>query len=149
MKARLATMFSALILAAAMANAEPVEPATLEQDIRSLLHLTMPDSLLKQMMAQMIEPFRQAKTGVPNEFWERFLQKVDATELIELIVPIYKRHFTHQDIKELTAFFESPVGQKFLGKQAIVMQESMAVGQLWGESLGKQVQAELKAAGLE
>ncbi len=100
-------------------------------------------------MNQMLIPMKQAIPDVPDEFWTKFLAKVDANELVELIVPIYAKHFTHDEIKQLLAFYQTPLGQKMIANQPAIMQESMEAGQEWGGQLGRQVAKELEAEGYQ
>jgi hypothetical protein len=41
--------------------------------------------------------------------------------------PAFSKHFTLAEIKELTAFYESPIGQKFISTTPTVMQESTTI----------------------
>ncbi len=70
---------------------------------------------------------------VPAGFWDRMLERLDTEECERLVVEVWDRHFTHQDILELIAFSESPVGHKLVRKQPEVLAESMEAGRRWGE----------------
>ncbi len=49
-------------------------------------------------------------------------------ELInDVYYPAFSKHFTVAEIKELTAFYESPIGQKFISTTPTVMQESTTI----------------------
>lgn len=49
-------------------------------------------------------------------------------ELInDVYYPAFSKHFTVAEIKELTAFYESPIGQKFISTTPTVMQESATI----------------------
>ena len=80
---------------------------------------------------------------VPAEFWDKFKAKIDFAEFVEMMVPIYARHLKPDDIKGMTQFFESPLGQRFLDTQPAIQLEQMKVGQAWGQKIGQQVMAEL------
>jgi uncharacterized protein len=56
------------------------------------------------------------------------------------IVVIYARNFTPEEMRQMTAFYRTPVGQKLLEKLPTVTQESMRVGQAWGQRIGAEVQ---------
>lgn len=60
--------------------------------------------------------------------------------LMDEMVGIYDRHFTHADIEGFTEFYETDLGRKFIDAQPQINRESMAVGQQWGQSLGPAVQ---------
>jgi hypothetical protein len=56
-------------------------------------------------------------------------------EFNDLVADIYARNFTAAEIREVTAFYHSPVGQKLLEKMPVISQESMAIGQKWGQAI--------------
>jgi hypothetical protein len=61
-------------------------------------------------------------------------------EFVAEIVVIYARNFTPEEMRQMTAFYRTPVGQKLLEKLPTVTQESMRVGQAWGQRIGADVQ---------
>jgi uncharacterized protein len=61
--------------------------------------------------------------------------------MIEEVVAVYARNFTAGEMQQLIAFYRAPVGQKFLEKMPSVMQESMAVGQKFGQSVAVELRA--------
>jgi hypothetical protein len=60
--------------------------------------------------------------------------------MLEGIVAVYARNFTVEEMRQITAFYGQPIGQKLLDKMPIVAQESMAVGQQWGQSIATELQ---------
>ncbi len=117
--------------------------------VRELIQATGGERLARLTMEQMIARFRQERRGVPAEFWDRFLAGVDTGELVDLIVPIYARHFTPTEIEELLAFYRTPLGQKLVAKQPAIAHESTMAGYEWGRRLGERAAAELKAQGMD
>jgi len=126
---------------------QSVPSAEMQEDIRSLMEVMGAGNLAVQMMNQMLGPMKQAMPNVPEEFWAKFMAKLDMSEVIDMIVPIYAKYFTHDEIKQLLAFYRTPLGQKVIATLPAVIQESMLAGQKWGEQLGQQVVDELKAEG--
>ena len=55
--------------------------------------------------------------------------------LIEQIAGLYAKFFTADELRQLTAFYRGPVGQKFLQIMPRIMQDSMTIGQKFGESI--------------
>lgn len=125
---------------------ESAEEAKLN-DIRRVLILTGSDKLALQVMQQMIVQFKEALPQVPDAFWTEFMTEVNPSEIVELAVPIYAKHLTHDDIKELLRFYESPVGAKYVSVLPQITQESMLAGQTWGGMLGERVLNKLKEKG--
>ena len=56
-----------------------------------------------------------------------------------LTIPIYQKHLTQEDIAALNKFYDSPAGKKMIKVQPLIMQESMAVGQAWGQKIAQEV----------
>jgi hypothetical protein len=61
-------------------------------------------------------------------------------EIIDEVIAIYARNFTADELREVTAFYRGPTGQKFLQKQPVILQDSMAVGQKFGQSVATEMQ---------
>jgi Uncharacterized protein conserved in bacteria (DUF2059) len=57
-------------------------------------------------------------------------------ELIDAMVPIYQRHFTHADLVGVIEFYSSATGQKYLKEMPAMMSESMQGMQPGTEILG-------------
>ena len=79
---------------------------------------------------------RRANPQIPNEFWAELLNTLKPDEFIDRVVPVYDKHFTHQEIKDWISFYTSPSGQAFLKKQPVILQESMVVGQAYVQEIG-------------
>ena len=67
----------------------------------------------------------------------QMLSAVDARmgEFTGAIAVLYASHFTADELRQLTAFYRGPVGQKFLQIMPKIMQDSMTIGQKIGESI--------------
>jgi hypothetical protein len=67
------------------------------------------------------------------------------------LINVYAKHFTPNDVKELLAFYASPVGQKAVAALPVLTQESAALGQRWWEAnmarVGGVLQQRLRAEG--
>jgi hypothetical protein len=68
---------------------------------------------------------------------------VRINELEDSMVEIYANNFSGAELRELTAFYKSPTGQKFLQKTPLVTQQTMAAGQKFGQSAGAEAQKEM------
>ena len=93
-------------------------------------------------MEQMISSFKQSLPDVSEDYWTKFQSEVDYNELTDLIVPIYEKHFTNDEILQLISFYKSPIGQKYIQELPGIMQESMQAGQQWGYELGERIISE-------
>ena len=66
------------------------------------------------------------------------------SSLIEMLVPIYKKHFTDQDLKDAIDLFKTPIGKKISEKSPIIAQESMQASMQWGMELSTKLQKYMK-----
>ncbi|NEW84922.1 MAG: DUF2059 domain-containing protein, partial [Mariniphaga sp.] len=59
------------------------------------------------------------------------------------LIPVYKKHFTQDDVKAIIAFYESPAGNKLAEKTPLIAVEAMQSSQAWGMGLFGKIQAYL------
>ena len=91
----------------------------------------------------MIENLKQnqAFSTIPEEFWTEFAKEAETSYKVleEQIGEVYKKHFTSAEIKQLIAFYESPIGKKLVSEQPQIQTESYQLGTEWGRQLGEKV----------
>ncbi len=131
--------------AAAPAAAPAIDPA-LEADIRAFVVASGSAALGRQMFDAMLTNMAQALPQVPPEIWESAKAEFQPDEFTALLIPVYARHYTRSEIQQLTAFYQSPLGQKVVATNPAVVQDSMEVGQIWGQQIAQRVMAKLQAA---
>lgn len=61
----------------------------------------------------------------------------DATEQM---ASIYALNFTADELRDLTGFFRTPTGEKYLQKFPAIVQQSIALGQRFGQSVAPEMQ---------
>ncbi len=142
-----------------VAQAKPASPSragdTLSakhQDTEKLMELVGTRRILRDLFDQDIDAqiaaMRRARPDVPQQFWEdfsvEFKRQASPDELMKAILPIYDRHFSHQEIRQLIAFYESPLGRKISTTLPEIQQESVEAGRAWGERLGDRMHEELQ-----
>jgi hypothetical protein len=126
-----------------------------ENDIRHLLQITGAGDLAAQTMDEMEKSIRPLITNAlpPGDyreqlvelFFQKFRGKRNAGQLVELIIPIYDKYYSDEEIKALTQFYETPVGRKMLTVLPKVSAESQAAGAQWGQQLGRETMMEVLA----
>jgi hypothetical protein len=119
---------------------------TLKELYRASHAMESVDAVIKQMFTM----FRSEYNDVPDEIWddlEKEFNKATVDNLIEMLVPVYLKHLSIEDLQELIVFYESPVGKKYAEKNPLIMQESMQVGQLWGQRIGAEFLKKLQEKG--
>ena len=122
---------------------------TKEAAIRRLLDVTGVARMGVQVMDTLIDSFRKGSPAVPQQFWTEFRSEIRAQDVVDIVVPIYDRHFSEDEVRGVLAFYETPVGKRLLEKQPVIMQESMQAGQEWGRILAQKAAARLKEKGYQ
>ena len=98
----------------------------------------------------MIGNIKKMKTDVPSDFMtelEKEMLGTSLNDLVDLMEPIYKQHFSETELDEMIAFYKSPVGLKLSEKTPIIAQQSMQAGQVWGQKIGEKIVAKMKEKG--
>lgn len=116
-------------------------------NIKTLLEITGSGKLGVQVVQNMLTNFKQRLPDVPEEFWSNFMKEVNPETLTTMVIPIYDKYYTQDDIKKMIEFYQSPVGKKVISTMPQIMQESMQVGQTWGKDLGEKIYNNLKEKG--
>lgn len=61
-------------------------------------------------------------------------------DLLDKVAAVYAKNFSADELKQLDAFYRGPLGQKFVQKLPAVTQESLAIGQDFGRTIGAEMQ---------
>jgi hypothetical protein len=64
-------------------------------------------------------------------------------ELAELTAGVYAANFAASELREVTAFYHTPTGEKFLQKLPLVTQQSMAAGQKFGQEIAAELRTRM------
>lgn len=118
--------------------------ATLEK----MMNLSGALEVSKTMVPQMVSMMKQSAPGTADAFWDDFAAKWKtkfADRMVELYVPIYQKYLTIDDLKELIAFYETPIGKKLAEATPKMTIEGMQLGQKIGMEMATELQNELKA----
>lgn len=110
-----------------------------ESSIRVLLDKSGSSEMGIQAMNQMIPALKKMAPELSGDFWDEFQKQIDIKELEEMIIPIYQKHLTQEDINATIQFYDTKAGRNFMSKMPVIMQESMAAGQQWGQGIAQKV----------
>ncbi len=129
---------------------------------RELIAITgmakLSDQITTAMVGQIGQLVNNANPGheaeVKEALEEYFLPEVRASmpEFMDAIAGIYATNFTVAEMDAVIDFYKTPIGIKMLNSLPTLTQQSMAVGQAWGQAVaqrasGKFIEA-LKKRGL-
>jgi uncharacterized protein len=138
---------------APQAQLKPVSPSAM-QAARDLLAAKNVGQVYAGAVPNIVE---RAKTQLlaNNLNYQKDLNEIAGTiaqanagkekEIAEQMAKIYANDFTEQEMKDLTAFYKSPLGQKLLTTEPKSIQVSMTFMGQWAQSFGEAVVAEFRA----
>jgi uncharacterized protein len=131
-----ANLAEARALADQMFGPEAQATQRKQQKVRRLMALTGAEDTGRQMMDMMTSHFSQA-SSIPPGFMEKFREVAEQESIVDLLVPVYMKHFSEEDLDAAITFHESPAGKRFLAAQPRVLQEAKEVGEQWGVQLAE------------
>ena len=104
-----------------------------EADIRHLMEVAGTKALMTQVMGTIETSIKPVLNNLfpPGEYRERlvdlfiakFKSEGDLQQLSDSIVPIYDKYFSDKEIKELTQFYQTPLGRKTIEVMPKVLAE--------------------------
>jgi hypothetical protein len=129
------------------AQPSKIDPAK-AAEIRQLMEVAGTKTVMIQMMDSMGDSIKPllANALPPGEYRDRlvdlffvkFRSKADPQQLLDLIVPLYDKYLSEEEIKALIQFYQTPLGQKTIQVMPKLTAESAELGRKWGEGLGRQ-----------
>ena len=99
------------------------------------------------MLPNLLDSMKQRYPEVPAAAWAELAREVKAEEFVGLAALIYAKHLTVDEMQQLQAFYESPIGQKVLQAMPAILQESVVAGQEWGREVAARILRRLKEQG--
>jgi len=109
-----------------------VDPDT-AADIRQLLEATgmrnvvtaLFRSPLLGIRAQLFKdlPASVDREKVANRFQDELQKRIASGQVLDAVIPIYAKHFTHEEIKSFLAFYQSPAGRRYAQEAPSLMWE--------------------------
>ncbi|HEX4796626.1 MAG TPA: DUF2059 domain-containing protein [Humisphaera sp.] len=126
---------------------QQAEDAAFAKDVRHLLQINGSEDMGLRIINQIVVTSKRGNPTVPQKFFEDFGRQIDPDDLFNYLTPIYTRHFTHDEVRQLIAFYESPVGAKLIAQMAAINDETMLANSQWSDALSQKLAAEMHAKG--
>jgi hypothetical protein len=118
--------------------------------LKNMFEVSGSEKTYQTVIKQIISMYKEQFSDVPEETWndlEKEFLKTSIDDLVDMLVPVYARHLTLDDLQKIIEFYQTPVGKKYAEKTPLIMQESMQVGQQWGMKIGQDFQNKLQEQG--
>jgi hypothetical protein len=137
--------------AAAQTKIDPVKAADIQRlmdvmGMRAMLNETL-NSMVTNVRPTLVHslppgPYRDKLVDL---FFEKFRSKIDAQQFIDMGVAAYDKYFSDDDIKDLTQFYQTPIGKKSLAILPKLTVELQAQGMKLGQQAGRESMTEVLA----
>lgn len=129
------------------ADAAPAGEKPSVDAIRQLLQATDAAGRYKKTMPQINKQIWDALlpqvTGIPDDLHREISEEMTrqmmamVPQLLELLIPIYRRHLTAAEVEAAIAFYSSSSGKSIISKMALITVESFSVGMKFGQAMGE------------
>jgi hypothetical protein len=139
------------LLAAAPARAQAPDPeaVTAARELLTTMRFSDQFKAILPTVIQALKPaIAQNRPEVERDFDAITPLMLDGmssrvNELGEATAAIYAANFTAAELRDLAAFYRTPTGQKLLQKVPSITQQSMAMGQKFGQSVAGELQGRI------
>jgi hypothetical protein len=82
-------------------------------------------------------------TDVANKLYAEFNPRT--VELTNDVAKLYATRFTEQELKDLLAFYKSPLGRKMQTEEPAILDQNMKNGGAWAEKLSEEIISKMRA----
>ena len=134
----------------AQSKPSPATLATAQQLVESTGAAALFNPLIPGVVEQAKILFLQQNPGLGKDLNEVAAKLRDEyaprqAELNKYVADLYAKQFTEAELKQILAFYESPVGKKLLTQQAQIIEASMKYAQDWANKLSDNVIEKMRA----
>ena len=150
---RLATIAIAFSFIGSVAHAQQQPSAAALATAREIVALTGSSTLFSPLISGVVEqakilllqqnpnlskPLGEISNKIKTDLAPRF------DELVAELARQYGTHFSEQELKDLLAFYKTPLGKKLIVEQPTVADESLKFAQTWSNNLSDEVIAKMR-----
>jgi hypothetical protein len=114
--------------------------------VAELLEVTGVFTASRTDTQQLVRGLQAQNPAIPLEVWVNFTQRMTArAQLEKLYVPVYARHLSASDVRDIDEFMRSPLGSRWRSARPLIQAEYRQAAQSWatrtaleivGETLG-------------
>ncbi len=141
------SLLAALVLAAALFARLPHAAAQApDSEYRQALQEMLASSgaleSVKVMIPQVIAMTKPSQPGIPDAFWtqlEKEMRTKFIDRVVDLYVPIYQKHLTLDDLRQINQFYQSPIGRKLAGATPAITVEGAQMGAKLGMEMAQEI----------
>lgn len=153
MGAALAAVLAVQVAGAPAWAGSPEKQAQIRELLRNSGGLTIADEMMRVVSSQTIELLsRQSGERPPPGTVEAIQNAVSKVmrrnfgTFLDSMITVYDKAYTDQEVKDLLAFYKSPVGRKSVAILPQMLQASQVLAQRWVKKIEPELTSEIKAA---
>jgi uncharacterized protein len=123
-------------------------------DVRQILEITGAEkniiAMIDATLPQILALLRKANPNIPQDLIDQFQTDGRAEfvrslpQFTEQMIKVVTSVYTPDEVKQLLAFYKSPLGQKMIAQTPYIAQQGRAIGQAWGQQVGARVVEQLR-----
>ncbi len=118
-----------------------------KDDILILLSITKAKEMCKGISEQLEPVMARIFPDVPENVWKKIKSSWDFNVLIDLLVPVYDKVFTHGEIVEIIKMYRTSIGKKLIESGQEIISSAMKAGEKWGQITAQKAQKDLEELG--
>lgn len=125
------------------------EQAGLARDLIAAIRVDQQVGRITELVAlQTMQFMQQSRPNMPAEeakaYGEAYASALRSRigDLVTEITKVYAQEYSAEELKQIIAFYRSPVGQKYLDKAPALSQRAAALGQTWQQQVEQAAQSE-------
>jgi uncharacterized protein len=103
-------------------------------------------TMMEKPLSQLIESANPGRAKeVTDLLHDQFIpaMRERLPEFTDMAARVYAKHFTVEDLDQLIAFYDSPIGKKLVAEQGAMLAEMGQLGQAWGRNVATEVMRKL------
>ena len=94
-------------------------------DIRRMLVLSGGDKAADQILDIMVANFKNSAPG-SEDYMVELKKELGGSKMIDMMVEIYDKYLSTEDVKGIIQFYESPAGKKMIESAPRIVEDSIA-----------------------
>lgn len=128
-------MYCALLFVVVSSASAQEKENEYQKVVNEFLEVSGSMNTLKKAVPQVLNIYKKDIQNLPEEaatFFDTFAKKWDTKfvdRAIELLIPIYQKYFTLEELKEVIAFYRTPIGKKMASAATAMAADGAKIGQ--------------------
>lgn len=122
-----------------------------EEAMVKMLEVSKTMEAMEQIAPQITAVVKQqvGSTNVPDSFWQELEQNMVNMydKILKAMLPVYQKYLTIEDVREITKFYETPVGKKLAASNTKIAMEAMPIAQNIAMQIMQEFMENAKAKG--